>query len=75
MTDERILKLAEDLYYDEDKSFCPICKLLKEDCNTCIVIDFHKEFVDLEKAKEYFGSHNTQLGRVGRNVKTGNGRD
>lgn len=55
MTKENVLKLAEDLYYDETQSFCPICKLISENCNVCIGIDFHKEFVDLKKAEEYFG--------------------
>lgn len=50
-----IYRLAEDLYYNEDKSFCPICVNCKEGCNFCMGLDFHREFVDLEKANKYFG--------------------
>ena len=56
--EERIYELAEELYCDENKYFCPICKLNDgnfEECTKCIGFDFHREIVDLERAKEYFG--------------------
>ena len=58
MDEKRIYELANDLYSDESQYFCPICKLNDgnfEECFKCFGLDFHKEIVDLERAKEYFG--------------------
>ena len=53
-----IFKFSEDLYYDEDKEFCPICIFRHtSDCNRCIGWDFHKEFVDVKAARAYIDKY------------------
>lgn len=44
-----------DLWADEEKPFCPCCIYgNEENCNKCFGLDFHEEFVDLEKAEHLF---------------------
>lgn len=49
-----------DLWADEENPFCPCCIYgNEENCNKCFGLDFHEEFVDLEKAEHLFEDNTT----------------